>query len=137
MSEISIENYHGLQEFPQPKFGMGFAINGLAIPDPTGFSGAESDLDTMGERDATGYLHRNMVATKHPLKLEYSNVPWDWITDLCPLLRHDKFQFTYPDPWSGGFSTIDAYVGDRDFECVWAPENGIYIGTLKFSVIEY
>ena len=127
----------GLQEFPQPKYGMGFAINGLAIPDPTGFSGAESDLDTMGERDATGYLHRNKVATNYPLKLEYSNVPWEWIMDLCPMLRHDKFQFTFPDPFNGGHSTIDAYVGDRDFEAVWAPEGGIYIGTLKFSVIEY
>ena len=127
----------GLQEFPQPKYGMGFALNGLAIPDPTGFSGAESDLDTMGERDATGYLHRNKVATKYPLKLEYSNVPWEWIMDLCPMLRHDKFQFTFPDPFNGGHSTIDAYVGDRDFEAVWAPEGGIYIGTLKFSVIEY
>lgn len=138
MSEqIQISTYRGLQEFPQAKYGMGFSINGQAIPDPTAFSGAESDLDTMGERDATGYLHRNMVATKHPLKLEYKNVPWEWIMDLCPMLRHDKFQFTFPDPWNGGFTTIDAYVGDRDFECTWAPEGGMYIGSLKFSVIEY
>ena len=34
-------------------------------------------------------------------------------------------------------STIDAYVGDRDFTAVWSPENGIWIGNLKFSVIEY
>lgn len=127
----------GLQEFRQPKYGMGFSINGLAIPDPTAFSGAQSDLDTMGERDATGYLHRNRVATKYPLKMEYSNISWDMINELCEMIRSDKFQFTFPDPWNGGMHTIDAYVGDREFEAVWAPAGGIYIGNLKFSVIEY
>lgn len=129
--------YEGLQELPELRYSMGFAVNNLPLPDPSVFTGAESDLDTMGERDATGYLHRNMVATKHPMKLEYNSVSWETIMDICALVRSDKFQFTYPSPFEGGMKTIDAYVGDRDFECTWAPENGIYIGNLKFSVIEY
>lgn len=127
----------GLLEYPQLNYGMGFCIDNVPIPDPAVFTGAESDLDTMGERDATGYLHRNKVATKYPLKLEYHNIPWDLIMDICPLLRRDKFQFTFPSPFLGGMQTIDAYVGDRDFECVWKPENAIGIGNLKFSIIEY
>ena len=127
----------GLQEFRQPKYGMGFSINGLAIPDPTAFSGAQSDLDTMGERDATGYLHRNRVATKHPLKLEYHNIPWDTIMDIGKLLKPCKFTFKYPSPFTGEIESMEAYVGDREFETVWAPKYRIWLGNLKFSIIEY
>lgn len=130
-------NYGGLKQAPMLNYTMGFSVNGTPIPDPSVFTGAESDLDTMGERDATGYLHRNKVATKFPLKLEYSGLPWDTIMDICKLLRHDKFVFTFPSPFMGGFQTIDAYVGDREFECIWAAPDSIYIGNLKFSVIEY
>ena len=137
MSDMTPYGFQGLREYPEPKYGMGFCVDGIPIPDPSVFTGAESDLDTMGERDATGYLHRNKVATKHPLKLEYHNISWNLIMDICPLLRKAKFSFTYPSPFEGGFQTIDAYVGDRDFECVWAPENAVGIGNLKFSVIEY
>ena len=129
--------YEGIQEMPALHYDMGFSVNNIPLPNPAVFTGAESDLDTMGERDAKGYLHRNKVATKHPLKIEYHNISWETIMDICPLLRQDKFQFSFPDPFNGGISTIDAYVGDRDFECVWAPPNGVSIGNLKFSVIEY
>ena len=119
-------------------YSMGFKINGTAIPDPAAFSGKESDLDTLGERDATGYLHRNRVATKHPLNLEYKNIYWSQIQEICSLMTADKFQFTFPDPFSAtGTTTIDAYVGDRDFTSVYNPTGGIWIGNLKFSVIEY
>ena len=124
--------------YPALHYDMEFAIDGKPIPDPSVFTGAESDLDTMGERDATGYLHRNMVATKHPLKVEYNNVPWRVIIDICTLMRgKDKFQFTFPDPFRNDKSTMTAYVGDREFECVWAERYHTWIGSLKFSVIEY
>ena len=130
-------------EFPEYRYTMGFKINDVPIPDPAVFTGAESDLDTMGERDATGYLHRNMVATKHPLKLEYHNIEWRMILEICGMLRHDKFQFTFPSPFDfgdngyDGAKTIDAYVGDRDFEAVWCSPFHTWLGNLKFSVIEY
>lgn len=125
-------------ELPPPRYDMEFAIDGKPIPDPAVFTGAESDLDTMGERDATGYLHRNMVATKHPLKVEYHNVPWVMIIEICGMMRgKDKFQFTYPDPFRDDKSTMTAYVGDREFECVWAERYHQWLGNLKFSIIEY
>lgn len=125
--------------YPELRFNMGFMIGNTAIPDPAVFTGAESDLDALGERDATGYLHRDMVATKHPLKLEYHNIAWQTIRDICmEMYGKDKFTFTYPNPFSTtATETIDAYVGDREFECIWAPVQGLYIGNLKFSIIEY
>lgn len=142
----------GIQEYPEPRYEMGFAIDGIAIPDPMVFTGAESDLDTEGERDVTGLLHRNMVATKYPLKLEYHNIPFDWIMEITSNFRKpgetvntpidqrekkDKFTFTFPSPFIGRLQTVEAYCGDLEFETVWAPTNALYIGSLKFSIIQY
>ena len=115
---------------------MGFLVNGHPLPDPSKFAGAVSDLDTMGKRDATGYLHRNRVATKHPMKLEYANIPWHIICRICELIKDDKFSFTYYDPAAGSL-TFDAYAGDREWEVVQAGEGQAHIGNLKFSIIQY
>ena len=123
---------------PYLTYVMGFAVGDTALPDPASFSGKESDLDTMGERDANGYLHRNKASTKHPLDIEYKNIPWDVIRLICALFTSAKFNFTFPDPFSSdGTTTIEAYAGDRDFTAVWSPEDGIWIGNLKVSIIEY
>lgn len=123
---------------PYLTYEMGFKVNNVSIPDPASFSGKESDLDAMGERDANGYLHRNRVATKHPLSIEYKNIPWTVIVELCGLLLSDRFSFTFPNPFSsGGIMTITAYAGDRDFSAVWSPSNDAWIGNLKVSIIEY
>ena len=123
---------------PLLTYNMGFQIGSVEIPDPTAFSGKESDLDTLGERDANGTLHRNRVATKHPLSIEYKNIPWKAIMTLCPLLMSEKFQFRFPNPFSASqYSTIYAYAGDRDFSCAWSPAQREWIGNLKVSIIEY
>lgn len=127
-----------MTDYPYLTYKMGFLVGQLPIPDPSAFSGKESDLDTMGERDANGYLHRNRVATKHPLSIEYKNIPWGVITQICKMLMADKFSFTFPDPFSEtGMSTIEAYAGDRDFTAVWSPVDSDWIGNLKVSIIEY
>lgn len=129
--------YASLTNGIQPRFALGFAVNGTAIPDPKGFSGKVSDLDILGKRDTTGTLHRKRVATKNPLKIEYENIPWEWIKQICQLMTAEKFNFTYPDPATQANKTIEAYVGDREYEAVQLPENGPWVGNLKFSVIEY
>lgn len=118
-------------------YEMGFAVNGTHIPDPSVFTGAVSDLDTEGGRDATGYLHRHFVATKHPLKLEYHNIEWTMLMTICGLLNSPQFQFSYPDPVTGLISTVTAYVGDRNWESVINTPGREPIGNLSFSVIEY
>lgn len=121
----------------QYRFDMGFAVDGYPIPDPYEFSGTESALDTSAERDATGYLHRTMVATKHPLKIKWQNIDWPIINEILDRVKGDKFMFTCHDPAAGGIVTRECYAGDRDWTCKWAPGGGKYIGDLSFSVIEY
>ena len=115
-------------------YEMGFAINSEPIPDPAKFSGRDSDLDTEGGRDATGTLHRNKVATKHPIKISYENIGWGMIQTIMSKMLDAQFQFTYPDPRTG-LTTITAYAGDREWDCVMAGSEG-YIGNLSFSMIE-
>ena len=119
-------------------YNMGFAINGIPIPDPSGFSGSDSDLDASGERDATGYLHRAKVAMKRPLKVKYKNWEWGKMQEILTMLTNDRFSFTYPDPSRGGaLRTIEAYAGDRDWDVVLITQLNTYVGNLEFSVIEY
>lgn len=122
--------------YKQYNYSMGFMIDDVPIPDPSAFSGAVSDLDTLGKRDANGLLHRKRVATKHPLKMEYTNIPWSLMRTICSLMVGEKFKFVYEDP-AVGFKTIYAYVGDRNWDVVKAVPNTEPIGNLKFSVIEY
>ena len=120
------------------KYDMGFEVNGSPIPDPSGFSGKDSALDASGERDASGTLHRDMVATKQPLKLEYSALDWGMIRSILSKLTGESFQFTFPDPNAEGSPrTMTAYVGDRDWDVQLIMETGEYVGKLSFSVIEF
>lgn len=131
----------------QYSYRMGFLVNDVPIPDPAVFTGKASALDTEGGRDATGTLHRAMVATKHPLKLEYHSITFDMMETIMSKMRGASFRFTYPDPLEGSF-TIKAYVGDRDWEtaAAWSAVEAkttdtdwkrSWLGDLSFSVIEY
>lgn len=125
-------------------YRMGFRVNGSPIPDPSVFTGKVSALDTEGGRDANGYLHRAMVATKHPLKFEYHSITFETMESIMSKMKDERFQFTYPDPLEG-YITITAYVGDRDWETQGAGSNNVtsddwkrdWIGNLSFSIIEY
>lgn len=129
------------------KYRMGFQVDGSPIPDPSVFTGAASALDAKGGRDATGTLHRAMVATKHPLKLEYHSITYSTMESIMGKMRGESFQFTFPDPLDGSI-TITAYVGDRDWEMQQARATVVpettdnswkddYLGNLSFSVLEF
>ena len=126
-------------------YRMGFAVNGSPIPDPAVFTGKASALDTSGGRDAKGTLHRAMVATKHPIKVEYHSITFEMMENIMGKMRGESFLFTFPDPLEG-LITIKAYVGDRDWETQEARAQsnskntawkGDWLGNLSFSIIEY
>lgn len=124
----------GIREY---RYSMGFRVNDILIPDPATFSGAISDLDTSAERDATGMLHRCKVATKTPLKFGYNAIEWEMFKAIAALVSEDRFDFTFFSPQTCQFETITAYVGDREWNAVWCPEDGAYLCDVTFSIIEY
>ena len=120
------------------RYSMGFSVNGTPIPDPSSFKGAQSDLDTLGERDSNGDLRRNKVAMKCNMEIEWQNIGWSMMTIIGNLLnKSDRFMFTYPDPIEG-LQTIIAYCGDRNWEAVkcTANSNNEWVGTFKVKIIE-
>ena len=123
--------------WPNFRHEMGFKVGQDYIPDPSEFSGADSALDTEGGRDATGHLHRNMVATKRPLHIKWTNAPWPMISYIMQRVKDAQFQFSFPNPSTCAIDTIVAYAGDREWDVKWAEPDHQYIGTLEFSVIEY
>ena len=128
-------------------YEMGFKVNGTKIPDPSVFSGKASALDSEGGRDANGLLHRKMVATKHPLRMEYHGISFSMMRTIMAKMTGESFEFTFPDP-KDGYITIKAYVGDREWEVLMAHKSvdttgksndwktGWY-GDLSFSIIEF
>lgn len=127
-------------------YKLGFKVNGTAIPDPTSWSGQISDLDTMGERDQTGLLHRNRVAVKEPMKFNWTNITWDEANTIISLTSAAKFSFTFKSLGSNTFKTISAYRGgdvnytvnqcfDGDFSNATGAFNCLV--TLDISIIEY
>lgn len=128
------EIFHGNRGY---NYTMGFAVNGTRIPDPSAFSGAVSALDLSAKRDSTGMMHRKYVTTKRPIKLEYKNIEWDMIKYILDLVVEERFTFTTPDPSTGELTEMECYTGDREWTANMCPENGMWIGDLKFSVIEY
>ena len=67
---------------------MGFAINGVAIPDPSSYGYASQSLDVSAERDTTGLLHRKMVSTKFNVSLSWNAMDYATATQVTvSLLR--------------------------------------------------
>lgn len=119
-------------------FDMGFRVNGVAIPDPSSFTGASSDLDTLGERDSTGTLRRNKVATKLHTKLEWKAIEWEMLRFIGEQIgQSDRFRFGYIDPIAGQ-TEITAYCGDRNWSAVLATNkvSDKWLADLSVSIIE-
>lgn len=92
-------------------YAMGFKVGNTPIPDPSAWTATISDLDTFGERDLTGLLHRKRVATKQHHKLSYKNIPWDEAQTIIDLTSGESFSFRFMSPKTNGFATITAYRG--------------------------
>lgn len=121
-------------------YEMGFEINGTPIPDPSSFSGAVSDLDTLGERDSGGTLRRNKIAEKYHTRLEWKNIQWEMMRDIGSMMggkERDRFLFRYVDP-IGGEQEVVCYCGDREWDGVLCADRDDreWIGTLRVSIIE-
>ncbi len=127
-------------------YKLGFKVGNTAIPDPTSWSGQISDLDTFGERDQTGLLHRNRVAVKEPMKLNWTNITWDEANTIIGLTSAAKFSFTFMSLGTNSLKTITAYRGgdvnytvnqcfDGDYDNSEGHANCLV--TLDISIIEY
>lgn len=121
-------------------YTMGFAANGVSLPDPSKFSYQVGDLDTSGSRDATGLLHRAYVTTKINYELSWESLDWEMLQTILAAVHSPQFLFTGVDPRSfDGTYTGYYYVGDRTGDAkYYLPEkDDVAQFSLKLKFIEY
>ena len=122
------------------KNSMGIKIDGDDIPDVSKWDYQIGDLDTSGNRDATGLLHRSRVATKINYEFSWNSLEWTMLQWILSHINAAKFQVTAPDPRTfQGVYTGNYYVGDRTGSCQYflegTEEKAQY--SLKLKLIEY
>ena len=120
---------------------LGIKIGTTYLPDPSEWNYQVGDLDTSGNRDATGLLHRAYVATKINYEFKWNSLGWDMLQHILTAVNaKPKFKLTAPDPrtfttqYSGNY-----YVGDRTGKAQYfLPEKeGVAEFSLKLKFIEY
>lgn len=119
---------------------MGFVVNGFRLPDPSDFTYQVGDLDTSGNRDATGLLHRAYVATKINFELSWNSLEWEKLQQILAAVNTPKFTLTAPDPRSFlDTYTGDYYVGDRtgNMKYFLVEKDDVSQFSLKMKFIEY
>ena len=121
-------------------YNMGILVNNVAIPDPSKWTYQVGDLDTSGNRDATGLLHRAYVATKINYEFSWSGLDWEMLQTIVHAVQNPQFSLTAPDPRTFDTTyTGNYYVGDRTGECnYFLPDReNKAVFSLKLKFIEY
>lgn len=122
------------------QYNMGIMVNSTPIPDPSEWEYQVGDLDTSGSRDATGRLHRAMVAQKINYGFTWSGIEWSMLQTILTAINSDIFTLTAPDPRTFvGTYTGDYYVGDRTGKVhYYRPDSEeVALFELKLKFIEY
>lgn len=119
-------------------YDLGFTINSTAIPDPSGYDYEVADLDVSAERDATGLLHRDRVATKHNVSIKYDAIDWATIGTIMTALEGASFTLVVPIPGTSATYSGTYYCGNRKTSAIMLAGTGnLNAGSLSFSAIEY
>lgn len=123
---------------------MGFAINGVPIPDPSSYGYSSQSLDVSAERDTRGLLHRKMVDTKFNVSFSWNAMDYATATSLLNMVAGESFTLTFPCPelppsQNHGLYTGKYYCGDRKVEVLKASDDstGKWIVSLGFDCIEF
>ena len=122
---------------------MGFAINGVAIPDPASYGYKSQSVDVSAERDTKALLHRKMVAVKRNVSLSWNALDYETASSIVQAVQADKFTLTFPCPeivGGTGLYTGDYYAGDRSLDFLKATDEndkGKWLVSMSFDCIEY
>ncbi len=90
-------------------------INNIMLPAPTVLQPGIQDLDSEegSGRNQAGTMFRDRIAVKRTVHCEWGVLTRKEMSSLLSAMSAASFQLTYPDPQTGNFKTITAYVGDR------------------------
>lgn len=111
------------------------SVGGVAVPAPSKYDWKESDVSSADAgRTEDGLMHKEMIAKKVHLELEWQNVNDSTAqTVLQAFTASEYFSVTYYDYRAMTFLTKTFYVGDRS---VTSYNRYLHIGTVTFNIIE-
>lgn len=95
---------------------MDIRINGSPIAaKPAEFQVEVLDLDDADSttRTADGTLNRDRVAVKRQITMSWGALTMSQTSALLRQMQSVFFEFRYPDPLAGGYTTKTMYVGNR------------------------
>lgn len=111
-------------------------INGEAIPTPQVYQVTISDVDSIGERTASGLLVRGRVATKRKISFTYNALTDAQQRFIANKLTDEFFNVVYLDPQTGANATGTFYVGDRQSQAyMYLPSRKVWVN-YTFNIIE-
>ena len=87
-------------------------VNGVEMPTPSSMTPMMYDI-TEADRDSTGTMHIDLVATKYKLECSWNYLTQEDMTNLLKAIKSITFSISFIDPESGTNKTINVYKGDR------------------------
>ena len=116
-------------------------INGVdiaAYPVPEGFKVTILDLDDAESttRTSDGTMHRDRVAVKRQIEMEFPALTMQQISSILKATSAPFFDFYYPDPMIGGYTTKRMYVGNRSASVPIEKNGVIYWSGLQITLTE-
>jgi hypothetical protein len=105
---------------------------------PKEFTVTALDIDN-GEstaRTADGTLSRDRIAVKRQIDMSWGKLTWAEISGILQAMAGVFFDFYYPDPMDGIYTTRTFYVGNRTAPALLVQNDEIYWTGLKFTLTE-
>ena len=88
-------------------------VNNVEIPTPSECTVSVFDIYESTDRDSTGTIHLDYIATKNKLECTWSYLSQEDLTSLLNTIKAISFNVTYKDPATGKDVTKNMYKGDR------------------------
>ncbi|WP_410496496.1 hypothetical protein QTL86_03520 [Cellulosilyticum sp. ST5] len=87
-------------------------IGGVLMPTPSEMTPNIYDL-TEGDRDSTGTMHIDLIATKYKLECKWNILNQANMTKILNATKSITFNVSFIDPETGEEKTMNVYKGDR------------------------
>lgn len=112
-----------------------YSISGSAMPTPSTFDVGIMDI-SKAERNASGYLIIERIATKRKLSVNYAYLSSTQLSTVLQAISGTSFSVNYLDPQVGGFRTAEFYTGDRSVGMISFVGGAPVYKDVKFDLIE-
>lgn len=111
------------------------SIGGVDVPTPSELTVNIYDI-TEGDRDSTGTMHIDLVATKYKVEAKWSVLTQSQMSSILNAMSSITFGISFTDPTTGFSKSINVYKGDRSVPFMMVKDGITYYKDFKVNFIE-